>query len=143
MLKTHYQYIYEHRAFIKKLMRNYRSNRVSQINSVTRSNFVRSILFYFFFSTAWGWSTSHSLSLIFRSRIVIITYPDRYGIYQWEHALLERYVTVQHREAPTISYGTGTLSNPLVVRHTCTHVSLVVPPTFANIFPDVLLRPLK
>lgn len=39
------------------------------------------------------------------------------------------------RKAPTISYGTGTLSNPLVVRYTCTHVSLVVPPTVANIFP--------
>jgi len=32
-----------------------------------------------------------------------------------------------------VSCGTGALSSLFVVRHTCTHVSLVVPPTFLNV----------
>jgi len=47
---------------------------------------------------------------------------------------IERYVTVQHREASRcVSCGTGVLSSLFVVRHTCTHVALVVLPTFPNI----------
>lgn len=98
--------------------------------------------FHFLFSSiACAWLTSRSPQLIFRSRIVIIAYSDRYGIYQWEHALPEHYVTVQHREAPTVcvSYRTGALSL-FVVRHTCTHVSLCCPPFLMLHFPDTLLR---
>jgi len=70
----------------------------------------------------------------FRSRIVIIAYSGSLWNLSVRTRPTERYVTVQHREASRcVSCGTGVLSSLFVVRHTCTHVALVVLPTFPNI----------
>lgn len=89
--------------------------------------------FHFLFSTVWAWSTSRSPQLIFRSRIVIIAYSDRYGIYQWEHALPECYVTVQHWEAPRCVF---LAEQPLSVYSLCViriRTCRPLPPTFPNV----------
>jgi len=119
------------RAGFKKSIWNYRSSVFLKLMRLGNATF--SVGFHFLFPTAWAWSTSR-----FPQLISITNRNYRILGSLWNLSVrtrpIERYVMVQHREASRcVSCGTGVLSSLFVVRHTCTHVALVVLPTFPNI----------